>query len=251
MESFEEFIRGKRVVVVGPAPSIVHSRQREYIDGFDVIVRINKAVPIPETLHDDIGTRTDVLYNCLNTHEENGGALVPDQLSREGVKYVRCPYPNIKPFKKDIMQARQLQWGSIDLSSVDTAVYTTWQSAMNCRPNSGIGAILDLLQHPIHQLYITGFTFFKGGYYSAYRPLNEQQVMRRMDKAGNHNQKSQLRYMKARLKSDSRVLMDDALQEIIDGKVKLCTERPSRSHRKTQSSVKTRCRIGRSRIRRK
>lgn len=221
--SFAEFIRGKRVVVVGPAPSIVGTKQRAKIDSYDVVVRINKALPVPASMTDDIGTRTTVLYNCLNTNPENGGVLEPKTLKRANVTHLRCPYPAKEPFLRDIRKAQRQPWGAIKLSWTALGHYNSWERAMQSRPNSGICAILDLLTHPIKELYITGFTFFKGGYYSAYRNLDEKQVHARMDKAGNHNQEKQLAFMRRRLLSDKRVVMDGALREIIEGAAPLMT----------------------------
>ena len=221
--SIAELVKGKRVVVVGPAPSIVGSKQREKIDGYDIVVRINKAIPVPETMQNDIGTRTTILYNCLNVCPGNGGVLDPKVLKKAGVVHVRCPYPARPPFLCDIKNAQKLDWQGIGLSWTDTSKYNAWEQGMESRPNSGHCAIMDLLLHDISELYITGFTFFKGGYYSAYRNLNEAQVHERMNKAGNHNQEKQLEYMRRLLCSDKRVVMDRALQEIVDGTVPLIT----------------------------
>ena len=222
--SFEDFVRGKRVVVVGPAPSIVGSKQKAKIDGYDIVVRINKAVPVPEAMKADVGTRTTILYNCLNTDPENGGKLDPKVLKQAGVSHVRCPYPEKPPFARDIEKARKMKWGPIKLSWTSIGTYDNWEKGMESRPNSGICAILDLLSYPIEELYITGFTFFKGGYYSAYRNMNEAQVHARMDKAGNHNQEKQLKFMQTKLLADKRVVMDRALTEIITGSVPLTTK---------------------------
>ena len=86
---------------------------------------------------------------------------------------------------------------------------------MNTRPNTGIGAILDLLSYDIKELYITGITFFKGGYCSTYRPYNEQDVLNRMDATGNHNQHNQFDYMRNILLNDKRVKVDESLNNIL------------------------------------
>ena len=86
---------------------------------------------------------------------------------------------------------------------------------MDSRPNSGTAAMVDLLSYNIKELYITGFTFFKGGYYKEYRKYNEKQVMDRMARAGHHNQEKQFRVMKDMLENDNRVKMDKALKRVL------------------------------------
>lgn len=215
MNIYSNYLKNKRVVVVGPAPSIIGSKQKELIDSYDVIVRINKAFPIPSDLMDDIGTRTDILYNCLNPHPENGGPLNMAEL-KKNVKWIACPYPNIDPFNKNIDSFinTNKKYG-INFNIIDKSKYLDISRKMDTRPNSGVLTILDLLNYDIQELYITGITFFKGGYYKKYRNYNEEQVLERMRAAGNHDQNKQFEYMKNILLNDKRVKCDDKLNEIL------------------------------------
>ena len=55
--------------------------------------------------------------------------------------------------------------------------YIDIENKMGTRPNTGIGAILDLLQFPIKELYITGFTFLlKSAPYMSSLPLREMNL---------------------------------------------------------------------------
>ena len=218
MTSFQKLLLNKRVVIVGPAPSIINSTQGEYIDSFDIVVRINKAIPIPEYLKKDIGSRTDILYNCLNSKSDNGGEIELEIIKK--LKYICCPYPPIYPFKKDIdtfmeQFIKRDKENKINFRHVDTKFYLKTVREMNTRPNSGIAAILDLLQFSLKELYITGFTFFKGGYYKEYRSYSETEVLERMKKIGNHDQKLQIKYMKKIFLKDNRIIMDKELKKII------------------------------------
>jgi hypothetical protein len=60
-----QFLRGKRVVVVGPAQTLLGTRSGARIDAYDVVIRFNSAIhfmPFSDQLRADIGTRTDILY---------------------------------------------------------------------------------------------------------------------------------------------------------------------------------------------
>ena len=41
-------------------------------DKFDLTIRLNKSLPLPTSLKNDIGTKTDIIYNSLNTTDFPG-----------------------------------------------------------------------------------------------------------------------------------------------------------------------------------
>jgi hypothetical protein len=55
---FEEYISNKVVALVGPAQSILLSTNGEIIDKFQIVVRLNKSIPLPAHLAPHIGTRS-------------------------------------------------------------------------------------------------------------------------------------------------------------------------------------------------
>jgi hypothetical protein len=217
--AYINFIKNKRIVIVGPAPTMLGSRQKDIIDGYDVVVRLNKAIPIKDTLMEDIGTRTDVLYNCMNPSKECGGIINEELLHKNGVKYLVSPYPPIKTshyrFRRDIKDYLSKSKDLVKFCHFDEEYFNKLLKIMQV-PNTGICAILDILKQNIKELYITGFTFFKGGYIKEYRLYNENQVLTRMAKHNLHNQEKQFEHMQKVLKSDTRVKMDKGLFDLIN-----------------------------------
>lgn len=214
MNKFHQYLKNKRVVVVGPAPSIIGSKQGEEIDSYDVVVRINKALPVPNNLKQDIGSKTDILFNCLNTSPDNGGYLHIPMLMQE-LDWVASPYAAVHPFERDIRNFSNQLSGRIPFFIPDSSWYLNIENEMGTRPNSGILAILNCLNFEPSEVYITGFTFFKGGYYKEYRQLSEQQVMHRMTQHGNHIQEPQIVYFKKHVATKSFVKMDKALIKVL------------------------------------
>lgn len=53
------YCQGKRVIIVGNAVSLLNKPYGEFIDSFDVVVRLGKGYPSPE-LKEHLGTKTDV-----------------------------------------------------------------------------------------------------------------------------------------------------------------------------------------------
>ena len=48
------------------------SKMGRIINSFDIIVRLNRSLPIKRELYNDIGSRTDILYNSLNRYDNPG-----------------------------------------------------------------------------------------------------------------------------------------------------------------------------------
>ena len=65
-EKYGKFLNDKRVIIVGPAAYMLGHKQGEFIDTFDVVVRINMGSFMTRSNPEDFGTRGDILYNCMN-----------------------------------------------------------------------------------------------------------------------------------------------------------------------------------------
>lgn len=218
-QEYAEYLKGKRIALVGPAPSILNSKQGKALEEYDVIVRLNKAVPVPDELFDDIGRRTDVLYNCMNPSEECGGKIDITELHRRGVKFLVSPFAPYKTYRfgkdiKDFARRNLDHEYGVRFCHIDPKYFARLMVLLKL-PNTGIAAILDLLQHDIKSLYITGITFFKGGYIPQYRGYNEKEVMARMARFNLHDQERQLDYMRKILTDNPRVKTDAALAAIL------------------------------------
>ena len=85
-EEYQNFFSNKSVAIVGPSSKMDKSGCGKLIDSFDIVVRLNRALPIKNT--EDLGTRTDILYNNLDLAEKERGAIDPDLWNSCGVKYV-------------------------------------------------------------------------------------------------------------------------------------------------------------------
>lgn len=217
-DEFKSFLKGKKVAIVGPAPSIIGSEQKELIEGYDVVVRLSKAVPVPEERIKDVGSRTDIYYHCMSQSEVNCGPINYDYLEKN-CKFIASPYPAIPPFDRDIIFFNNQNKGRLNLHIVDGELYDKFSKEMNTRPNTGVSAIIDLLSHDILELYVTGFTFFKGGYDKTYRNQTEEDVMKIVNGPNDaHHIEPQIKYLRNLFKIDDRLSGDEKLMEIINDK---------------------------------
>jgi hypothetical protein len=215
-ELYAEFLHGKRVVIVGPAPSMIGSGQGKNIDSYDVVVRIKKVLSSFENLKVDIGSRTDVVYSWLDRNVNGGGLVDFCAFEKDGVKFICCPYPDGLDFSHENIRCFvKSNGGRFKFHMINRDYYLSISEKIKSRPNSGIGAIMDLLKHGVSELYITGFTFFKGGYIKEYTDMNEEQALARMDEYKHHVQSVQMDLLKSTILEDKRVRVDGALSEIL------------------------------------
>ena len=213
---YEQYLSGKRVCLVGPAPSVkeVQPAQGSQIDCYDVVVRINKSLPVPESLKEFAGSKTNVLYNCVDQQEDSGGRLDIPFLQKE-IDWLVSPYPSKPPFSGNIRNFVNMNRDRVNFTTFDYDKYNDLELKIKTRPNSGVLAILDLLSCDISELYITGITFFRGGYVKEYRNQTEEEALRLMASGGNHHIEPQVDYMRGILSNDERIRMDDILEEIV------------------------------------
>ncbi|MDA7794004.1 glycosyltransferase family 29 protein, partial [Glaciecola sp.] len=77
---YNDLLKDKRVIIVGPSPSLVGSGKGKEIDDYDIVIRINKGFPIEEGMESDLGSRTDIHYHCLHTHPACGGKIFYEEM---------------------------------------------------------------------------------------------------------------------------------------------------------------------------
>lgn len=61
-KQFYDYVRGKRIIMVGPAPYLEGQKMGKEIDSYDIVVRINHGILLSKNNPEDYGSRTDVLY---------------------------------------------------------------------------------------------------------------------------------------------------------------------------------------------
>lgn len=213
---FTSFVSGKTIALVGPAKSILGTGKGYIIDKFDLVVRLNKSIPLPDNLRDDIGTRTDIIYNSLNTSDFPGeNNLNPKLYKKYDVKFVCSSYPFYNEiFRQDILNYIYKYKFEIPFKVMDDNKYRKFEKYLGTRPYTGTCAIMELLSYPIKYLYITGLDFYQTKYYNEYRHIKKGQLKNTRNNTI-HNYKPQLEYLKEMAFYDHRIILDSFLDEII------------------------------------
>lgn len=215
-ELFINFIRDKSIALVGPAESIVGTNKGSIIDKFDLVVRLNKSIPLPESIKNDIGSRTDIMYNSLNTTDFPGeNKLNPKIYKKYGVKYVCSSYPfNNNIFHDDILNYVNKYKFELPLKVMDDMKFKKFENILGTRPYTGTCAIMDLLSYPIKYLYITGLDFYQTKYYDEYRRISKG-TLKYNKNSPIHQCKPQLDYLKHISFFDNRIVLDGFLDKLL------------------------------------
>jgi hypothetical protein len=230
LDLFNEYIKNKKIIIVGPAPYLNKYNLGKFIDSFDIVVRVNKGHQMTQ---DPIkyGSRTDILFHCVSQIYENGGSLNNSLIKEKNIKYLFCCYPYIyhdenTSFKGKLGGNIQLyekllkQNLNVNKVMIDKKYYIDFENSLKTRPNSGFIAI-DHLRRYTDNLYVLGFTFFKGGYNKLYRDKIdgktenlESVVLNRIK--GTHDINKQMEYFKNKILE--RVHIDSEFKKIFSDK---------------------------------
>lgn len=160
-----ERFRGKRVAIVGSAPSVLDA-EPGFIDSHDIVVRINNFKTGPAQ-----GFRTDVFYSFHGTSIRKSAT----ELKRDGVTLVMCKCPDSKPIESPwhertgrlvgidfryIYQLRRSWWFCDTYIPDDAAFVRKFELFDRHIPTTGMSAILDVIECEAASIHIAGFDFF-------------------------------------------------------------------------------------------
>lgn len=187
-----DFLKGKKVVVVGPA-SYVKNKGSD-IDSYDVIVRFNKSWRMLNDQSLNIGQRVDVLWHCSS--ELHCGELEFDVLEDLGVKFVVIQFPpnySLFHFDIELIIAKYKSYsGQLRLIIPDNIQFHLGvRKGIGSRPNVGVSAIFELLQYSPSVLYVTGMSFFRTPHSKSYG-----RTAKEVSNMTEHNSNSQILVLK-------------------------------------------------------
>jgi len=214
---YNEFLKNKSVVIVGPAAYLEDSERGGFFDSFDVVIRLNRSYPVINKKC--YGSRCDVRYHNMSLNLSQGGPLMIEQMIEDNVKFVCSPFPkHLSYFHHDIKKCElYLKNSNINFHCwADLEQFLTLHMLLQTRPNIGTCAILDLLNYDIKQLHISGITFFNDGYTSSYKDRDDDLVpMYQSNNVANHAQKPQKELIALLARNDNRITLDKEVQDVL------------------------------------
>jgi hypothetical protein len=206
-----EHLENKRVAIVGPASSLKDSGNGEYIDSFDFVVRLNYA---KTNNIKDTGTKTNIIYY--------DGSYKP----YSNLDYLVCTYPETEWFFNERCLKNVNYYNKrFNHRVIDSNLYHNLKLNLHkgnkVRPNSGLVAIVDLLQSKLSKLYITGIDFYRTAYLKShpdYGKMELDQIITTFNKGDNgdvHDVNAQFNYFKNIVLKDTRIEIDNFMKKFV------------------------------------
>lgn len=173
-----ERVRGKRVAVVGSAPSVLDNAPG-FVDSHDVVCRVNNY-----RTSEQAGHRCDIHYSFFGASIRK----TAEELIRDGVKLLWCKCPNDRPLNCEwhernnklngidfryIYDLRKDWWPCDVFVPTSHAFLEHFELLERHIPTTGFAAILDMIACEPKELYLTGFDWFTSGLHNvseAWRP---------------------------------------------------------------------------------
>lgn len=224
--NFYSFIKNKKVALVGPANYLNYFEFGKIIDSYDLTARVNRGMEIVENKKNKVGSHTDILFNCLIEHNDNGGVISIKELKKNNVIWI-CTIPRSDFYGKSI--SNKLSKGVKFLTVLklkyffnfhifDYKSYNRLNSNINCRSNTGFSAIFDLLESGAKEIFITGFSFYMDSFMKGYKKgctKNEEKFAEDCFSSIRHDQINQWKFLKSH-KNNPRLRFDPVLSAILD-----------------------------------
>ena len=165
-QQFDDYLKDKSVVIVGRGEYLPTLEQGDYIDSFDIVVRIHRPLPYtsqfesgdpedfaltPKSFLPSLGSRTNVFYlqyflakdsitRYLNEFREAGGAFICYDDSARGRQGETAPLRKLVP----VRYASPELWHYLHCT-------------LGSYPHGGTLAIADVLMRDVKCAYLTGF----------------------------------------------------------------------------------------------
>lgn len=213
---------GKRIAILGAADSAFNTGKGSYIDGFDIVIRINKAPLLlkNETWKNDIGTKTDILFHSFFENERSGGGPLDIALfDALKIQYLVNPISEYRGYRV-IFNFYKKYLLPKTVYSIPRNIYKKIKEQLgNYQPTIGFCALYAVLQTNFSELYITGFTFFKTDFGKGYRDeIKESKLAKQfIYDAGLHNPDLEYREFAKLYKQHStkKIVTDEVLYTIL------------------------------------
>tara|TARA_B100002019_G_C21238975_1_gene584398 strand:+ start:352 stop:1071 length:720 start_codon:yes stop_codon:yes gene_type:complete len=215
---YENFLKDKTVALVASGSSLKDSNRGEEIDSYDIVVRLNRALPLKN--EKDVGKRTDILYNTLDGRSKAGGPIDGRLWKSCGVKYVRCPYPTTESFvvprKSHVLEPH------LPFDYISDEIYRPVREKCNgYRPNSGTVSLVDILSFDIKKVHLFGLDFFRTlydtGYLSHGKNVKAFEAHLASNRKDRHDPDSQYLFFKNDIyPNDERIIVDEYFQDILN-----------------------------------
>ena len=237
-EQYNNYLKGKRVAIVGPSKHILLEKNGSKIDEYDVVIRL-KWLPMKgfNTFKDYVGDETHVMYSSVVNRQADY-----DVLSKSNIKFTRHPECSVGTSLNskryhDIMATSYTaeeyafilkEYGLQNGYSQSKVASINSKSPFSIWPQLGFNAIMDTISSDAKEIYITGFTMYHGGGHMLQKnkPISHNKAI--VEKHNGVLEILMLNDVIRHLGKEKKIIVDSVLGKILDaydnlGKKDSCT----------------------------
>jgi hypothetical protein len=213
MITMRKFFLNKNIILVGPSANVLEDCKNIKVDSYDVICRLNNHWRYEGGDHKFVGTRTDVIYHCLNADQYTKKDL--EFIKEKGIRFItRNEIEKTKGTPKIDRFIKINKEVNLNYSEIEQSFFDRIKKEMGCNPNTGALVIMHLLSMPIKSLTVVGFDFYETLYLHKTNAKQLEDIQK--NRVAGHNPKKQLEYIKGVYKKDKRLMPIGRLKEMLD-----------------------------------
>lgn len=230
-DSFMNLLKDKRIIIVGPSAALMKNQLGDYIDSFDIIVRLNNSFPLYSEIKKNLGSRTDILYYVSGNIDKHFEYIKRKKkinvLKNDEIKFIifkKGYNSKSTKYQKIFDNFYKKYFNEVKIFPMKK-VTNNLKRRLKSDPNMGVLAIVHLLTSELKELYIIGSDFYKYPHYPQYSILPNYRfdIKKRIlknKKTGwkqkiNHNIEIQLEYLKLISIKDKRLHLGNTLKNMI------------------------------------
>ena len=157
---------------------------------------------------------------------DNGGSISVREYKRHRVKWIstvpgsdasgNCLSNSLHPMV-NIYDPYKMKF-FFNFHLMDYRKYSSLNTKVQSRANTGFAAIFDLLHHNTSKLYVTGFSFYLDNFIPGYKQgctRDESEFSKQCYMSERHKQQPQWELLKNTYKNDDRIIVDPTLEKIL------------------------------------
>jgi hypothetical protein len=154
-----ELFKGKRIALIGTSSHLLEEECGNLIDSYDLVCRVNITKEIPSELVKHCGSRTDILFSNGNVPTFRK-IEAENEFWKKTLKYFICSNWQSDNGKSGLKIISKYQ---IPYHFISKDLIKAFMKEHKTLGNTGLYALIALLNYEIKELYITGFSFYNMG----------------------------------------------------------------------------------------
>ena len=231
----ENYIQGKKIIIVGPSPHLIGKQKGSFIDSFDTVIRVNEFGITPD-LEKDYGSRTDISFLTLSEEAIQIYLQMKEDVNYENLKLIVHPRDeyNFNPLTNireeiNVKEYYKLLNLNVDFYQITEPSFKKRFDIFECFPSTGSLAMIEILNYKFSELYICGFSFYTTKYRYTPKGMEYFRIPKKNQhkhnfRQGGHNTRQEIKILKKYINKKDNIDGDKLFRKIILSKTNIYYE---------------------------